>query len=119
MSLRTGQKVVTRLRKYINGYATTEVKNNTSGDADYIAPFTDEESCPKYEIEKIVTPSPSPVGFDIVPAPIGVTRLRKYINGYATTEVALFALLALLEIYQKVSVEHMRLDIHINLINQE
>ena len=67
MSLRTGQKVVTRLRKYINGYATTEVKNNTSGDADYIAPFTDEESCPKYEIEKIVTPSPSPVGFDIVP----------------------------------------------------
>ena len=74
MSLRTGQKVVTKLRKYINGYPTTEVKNNPSGDADYIAPFTDEESCPKYEIEKIVTPSPSPVGFDIVPAPIGVTE---------------------------------------------
>tara|TARA_Y100000114_G_C11762408_1_gene330604 strand:+ start:2474 stop:3643 length:1170 start_codon:yes stop_codon:yes gene_type:complete len=74
MSLRTGQKVVTKLRKYINGYATTEVKNNTSGDPDYIAPFTDEESCPKYQIETIVTPSPSPVGFDIVPAPIGVSE---------------------------------------------
>lgn len=53
MSLRTGQKVVTKLRKYINGYSTTEVKDNTSGDANYIAPYADELSCPKYQIETV------------------------------------------------------------------
>ena len=74
MSLTTGQKVVTKLRKYINGYPTTEVKNNTSGDANYIAPYVDESSCPKYEIETVVAPTPSPVGTEIVPAPIGVTE---------------------------------------------
>lgn len=74
MSLRTGQKVVTKLRKYINGYPTTEVKDNATGDTNYIAPYTDEESCPKYEIETVVTPTPSPVGTQVVPAPIGVTE---------------------------------------------
>lgn len=74
MSLRTGQKVVTKLRKYINGYPTTEVKDNTSGESDYIAPYVDESSCPKYEVETVTTPSPSPVGFDVVPAPVGVVE---------------------------------------------
>lgn len=74
MSLRTGQKVVTKLRKYINGYPTTEVKDNATGDTNYIAPYTDEESCPKYEIETVVTPTPSPVGTEVVPAPTGVTE---------------------------------------------
>jgi len=74
MSLRTGQKVVTKLRKYINGYPTTEVKDNTSGEADYIAPYVDESSCPKYQIETVVSPTPSPVGSEVVPAPVGVVE---------------------------------------------
>ena len=74
MSLRTGQKVVTKLRKYINGYPTTEVKDNTSGEADYIAPYVDESSCPKYEVETVISPTPSPVGVEVVPAPVGVAE---------------------------------------------
>lgn len=51
MSLRTGNKVVTKLRKYINGYPTNEVKDNVVGDDDYIAPYQDVNACPKHSVE--------------------------------------------------------------------
>lgn len=83
MSLRTGQKVVTKLRKYINGYPTTEVKTNESSDSDYIAPYNDTLSCPKYTVELVAAPTaptppsqgptpPSPVAY--VPSPVRVTE---------------------------------------------
>ena len=42
----SGKKKVTRLRKYLNGVPTNETKKNVEGDLDYIAPYTDTESCP-------------------------------------------------------------------------
>lgn len=51
MSLRTGNKVVTKLRKYINGYPTNEIKDNVQGDDDYIAPYEDVTACPKHSVE--------------------------------------------------------------------
>lgn len=42
----TGIKNVLTLRKYVNGVATSEVKNNTVGDPDYIAPYEDLVACP-------------------------------------------------------------------------
>jgi hypothetical protein len=88
MSLRTGQKVVTKLRKYINGYPTSEVKTNDSSDSDYIAPAEDLKSCQKYTVELVAAPTPAPapvpVGTPVapvaptpvsyVPTPVGVTE---------------------------------------------
>lgn len=42
----TGIKNVLTLRKYVNGVATSEVKDNTIGDPDYIAPYEDLVACP-------------------------------------------------------------------------
>ena len=42
----TGIKNVLTLRKYLNGVATSEVKPNTVGDPDYIAPYEDLTDCP-------------------------------------------------------------------------
>ena len=42
----SGYKNYLTLKKYVNGIATTETKNNTIGDADYIAPVLDTVSCP-------------------------------------------------------------------------
>jgi hypothetical protein len=44
--MNTGTKVVLTLRKYVNGVATSETKNNTVGDPDYIAPYEDLTDCP-------------------------------------------------------------------------
>ena len=42
----TGIKTVFTLRKYVNGVATDEIKNNDPGDPDYIAPYEDLVDCP-------------------------------------------------------------------------
>jgi len=59
MAETTGLKTVTRLRKYINGKATTETKVNQSSDPDYIEPYTDTRSCPLY-VYDVPTPAPTP-----------------------------------------------------------
>ena len=43
----TGLKLYTKLRKFVNGKPTEEVKENLMTDPDYIKPFEDENSCPK------------------------------------------------------------------------
>ena len=42
----SGVKRVLTLRKYVNGVATNQTKNNVSTDADYIADYTSELDCP-------------------------------------------------------------------------
>ena len=74
MAETTGLKTVTRLRKYINGKATTETKVNQSSDPDYIAPYTDTSSCPLYVFDvptpaPTVAPTPVPVGTTPSPTP--------------------------------------------------
>lgn len=59
MAETTGLKTVTRLRKYINGKATSETKANQASDPNYIAPYIDTNSCPLY-IYNVPTPTPSP-----------------------------------------------------------
>ena len=60
MAETTGLKTVTRLRKFINGKATTETKSNVSSDPDYIAPYNDVTSCPLYLYNTPTPPSPTP-----------------------------------------------------------
>lgn len=43
----TGLRLYTKLRKFVNGKPTTEVKENLITDPDYIKPFEDLDSCPK------------------------------------------------------------------------
>ena len=74
MAETTGLKTVTRLRKYINGKATTETKANQASESDYIAPYSDTTSCPLYVFDvptpaPTVAPTPVPVGTTPTPAP--------------------------------------------------
>ena len=55
----TGEVVVTQLRMYVDGNATKIVKRNAAGDANYIPPFLDTDTC--IVNATAVTPSPSPV----------------------------------------------------------
>lgn len=43
----TGLRLYTKLRKFVNGKPTTEVKENIITDPDYIKPFQDLDSCPR------------------------------------------------------------------------
>ena len=43
----TGTRLYTKLRKFVNGKPTTEVKENIITDPDYIKPFQDLNACPK------------------------------------------------------------------------
>ncbi len=66
MAENSGIKTVTRLRKYINGKPTRDTKPNTVGDPDYIAPYTDNVSCP-------ITPppvAPPPTVVPVAPPPV-------------------------------------------------
>lgn len=45
-SVNSGVKRVLTLRKYVNGVATDETKQNLAADPDYIADYTDEAACP-------------------------------------------------------------------------
>lgn len=56
----TGIKNVLTLRKYVNGVATDEVKSNTVGDPDYIAPYEDLLDCPVLITTTTTTTTASP-----------------------------------------------------------
>lgn len=64
---RTGKKLVTRLRKFVNGKATNETKDNVQGDDHYIEPYVDEVACPPYVAQPTPAPSATPA-----PAPAAV-----------------------------------------------
>jgi hypothetical protein len=70
MAESSGVKTVTRLRKYINGKPTRDTKPNTAGDPDYIAPYTDNVSCPI--VPPPVVPPPSVV--PVAPPPVFVVE---------------------------------------------
>jgi hypothetical protein len=57
----TGIKTVLTLRKYVDGIATSETKANTSGDADYIAPYEDLVDCPISNTTAPTTAPPEPI----------------------------------------------------------
>ena len=70
MAESSGIKTVTRLRKYVNGKPTRDTKPNTPGDPDYIAPYTDNISCP-------ITPppvAPPPQVVPSVPPPVFIVE---------------------------------------------
>jgi len=63
----TGIKKVLTLRKYIDGIATNEIKDNIVGDPDYIAPYEDLVDC---AIVDSATPTPTPTSTEtITPTP--------------------------------------------------
>ena len=64
----TGEVVVTQLRMYVDGNATKTVKRNAAGDANYIPPFLDPDTC--FVNGTAVTPSPVPVA-PTPPTPVG------------------------------------------------
>lgn len=43
----TGLRFYTKLRKFVNGKPTQDVKENIITDPDYIKPFEDLDGCPK------------------------------------------------------------------------
>lgn len=51
----TGKKYYTKLRKFVNGKPTQQVKENLITDPDYIKPYDDINGCPKG------TSTPAPV----------------------------------------------------------
>ena len=55
----TGEVVVTKLRLYVDGNATSTVKRNAPGDPNYIPPFLDAATC--IVNATAVTPTPTPV----------------------------------------------------------
>lgn len=62
----TGLRLYTKLRKFVNGKSTTEVKENIITDPDYIKPFEDLNACPPEYYTPTPTPVPAPV---IIPTP--------------------------------------------------
>lgn len=61
---RNGNKIVTKLRKFVNGKRTNETKDNLQGDDHYIEPYIDKEACPPYVAQPVpapaVVPQPAP-----------------------------------------------------------
>ena len=64
----TGKKIVTRLRLFKNGLATSKTKDNVEGDKYYISPFEDLIDCPELSAPS-PTPSPTPVPVAVPNAP--------------------------------------------------
>lgn len=62
----TGLRLYTKLRKFVNGKSTTEIKENIITDPDYIKPFEDLNACPPEYYTPTPTPVPAPV---IIPTP--------------------------------------------------
>lgn len=68
----TGLKIVTRLRKFVDGNPTDETKVNVVGDPDYVAPFIDESLC------DTGSAAPTPVPAAPVPQPVPVAPTPTY-----------------------------------------
>lgn len=71
----TGRKIVTRLRLFKDGLATSKTKANVEGDKYYIAPFEDVVDCnPLGAPSPTPSPTPAPVSQPVAipPAPIPV-----------------------------------------------
>lgn len=81
----TGEVVVTKLRLYIDGNATKTVKRNAPGDADYIPPFLDTDTC--IVNATAVTPTPVPVA-PTPPTPVAPQTPTPTECFYATASVS-------------------------------
>lgn len=68
----TGLKIVTRLRKFVDGNPTDETKVNVVGDPDYVSPFIDETLC------DTDSAAPTPVPAAPVPQPVPVAPTPTY-----------------------------------------
>lgn len=85
----TGEVVVTKLRMYVDGKATKTVKRNAAGDANYIPPFLDSDTC--FVNGSAVVPTPSPVA-PTPPTPVAPVNptptqcFYEQINVSATTQ---------------------------------
>lgn len=66
---RSGKKIITKLRKVVNGVHTTETKDNAIGDDHYIEPYIDKVACPPYEAAPTPVPSAPAPTTEIVPQP--------------------------------------------------
>ena len=80
----TGKKIVTRLRLFKDGLATSKTKPNVEGDKYYVAPFEDLVDCnPLGPPAPIPTPTPAPVAVPAtppVPTPIPVRFLLPLVS---------------------------------------
>lgn len=66
---RSGKKIITKLRKVVNGVHTTETKDNAIGDDHYIEPYIDKVACPPYEAAPTPVPSAPAPTTEVVPQP--------------------------------------------------
>lgn len=75
----SGLKIITRLRKFVDGSPTDQTKVNAVGDPDYVEPFIDETLC------DLTDTAPVPVPAAPVPQPVPVAPTPTYKTFYIST----------------------------------
>ena len=87
----TGKKIVTRLRLFKDGLATSKTKPNVEGDKYYVAPFEDLVDCnPLGPPAPIPTPTPAPVAVPATTCAYTYSCSGAYAFAYAYTYYHIF-----------------------------